>query len=412
MPRPDVPTALTSRRWTALAVLTLGRTAMGFQFQSVGAVSPLLVDHLRISNADLGWLIGLFSLPGIVLALPGGFLGDRFGDRRVVLAGLSLMTAGSVLMGVAESLHALAVGRLISAAGAILLNVLLTKMVADWFGGNEIVWAMAILINAWPVGIAIALFTLPSIASVWGLSGAFFTAAGTAAAGALGIAVFYASPPRVARSSTAPAVGTLSRREVWLVGVASAPWMIYNVGFAVALGFLPSLLVRNGLSVREAGLLLGVNALLFIASVLAGGAAAQWMARPGVVVSVGILAYAAGLAVLPYAPPWPTLMAVGLLGGLPAGSLVSAPTGVLRPGSRGAGLGLFYTAYYVGMTLLPPVAGRLQDTLGRAAALYFAAAAILAALPCYLAFRAVQAANAGAAHSPSPEPSPPLGARG
>jgi len=129
---------------------------MGFQFQSVGAVSPLLVERLHISNADLGWLIGLFSLPGIVVALPGGLLGDRFGDRRVVLMGLSLMTVGSAVMGVAEGYSAVVVGRVISAAGAIVLNVLLTKMLADWFTGGEIVWAMAIMMNAWPVGIGIA----------------------------------------------------------------------------------------------------------------------------------------------------------------------------------------------------------------------------------------------------------------
>lgn len=397
-----MPTAPSSSRWTALAVLTLARTAMGFQFQSVGAVSPLLVERLHISNADLGWLIGLFSLPGIVVSLPGGFLGDRFGDRRVVLAGLGLMTVGSAVMGVAESFAVAAAGRVISATGANVLNVLLTKMVADWFAGGEIVWALAILINAWPVGIGIALFTLPTIAAVWGLSGVFHVAAGTAALGALGIAFLYASPPRASRSPTTIGLTVLSRREVWLVGLASVPWMIYNVGFAVMLGFVPSLLVRGGLSVREAGLLLGVSTLLFIASVLAGGAAAQWLARPEVVVSAGLLTFTLGLAVLPYAPPWPTLLAVGLLGGLPAGSLVSAPTGVLRAESRGAGMGLFYTAYYVGMTLLPPVAGWLQDTLGRSAALYFGATAILAALPAYLAFRAAQAAGAIADDSPSP----------
>lgn len=58
-------------------------------------------------------------------------------------------------------------------------------------------------------------------------------------------------------------------------------------------------------------------------------------------------------------------------------------------------LGLFYTWYYVGMALLPPVAGRLQDVLGRSAALYFAAAAVLAALPFYVAFRALSAAREG-----------------
>src|SRR5215813_4683762 len=224
MPRPDVTTAPTSNRWTALAVLTFARTAMGFQFQSVGAVSPLLVERLHISNADLGWLIGLFSLPGIVVALPGGLLGDRFGDRRVVLMGLSLMTVGSAVMGVAEGYSAVVVGRVISAAGAIVLDVLLTRMLAEWCTGGEIVWAMAIMMNAWPVGIGIALFTLPSIAAEWGLAGAFHVAAGAAAVGALGIVCLYNSPPRTSRPPTALGLAALSRREIWLVAtVAHTP---------------------------------------------------------------------------------------------------------------------------------------------------------------------------------------------
>jgi MFS family permease len=49
--------------------------------------------------------------------------------------------------------------------------------------------------------------------------------------------------------------------------------------------------------------------------------------------------------------------------------------------------------YYLGMALLPPVAGRLQDALGRSAAVYFAAGAMLATLPCYLAFRSLASSS-------------------
>src|SRR5215470_7666360 len=94
-------------RWIALAVLTGARLAMGFQFQSVGAVSPLLMERFHIANAELGWLIGLFSLPGAFLSLPGGLLGRRFGDQRVVVVGLGLMAGGSALMAVAQSLSLL-----------------------------------------------------------------------------------------------------------------------------------------------------------------------------------------------------------------------------------------------------------------------------------------------------------------
>ena len=387
------PSAPESNRWTALAVLTLARTAMGFQFQSVGAVSPLLIERLHLSNAELGWLVGLFSMPGIFLSLPGGLLSARFGDRPVVLTGLGLMAAGSVVMGGAESYATIVVGRLMTAVGAILLNVLLTKMVTDWFAGGEIIWAMTILINAWPVGISLALLVLPAIANAWGMPAVFHVAAGVAVLGGLGIGLAYRPAPHVAPGARARGLSGLSRSEIGLVGVASVPWMLYNVGFAVMLGFLPSLLVRSGLSLEQAGLLLGVTTLLFIGSVLLGGASAQWLARPEFVITAGALAYAVGLAVLPYAPPWPTLLAVGILGGLPAGSLAAAPALVLRPESRSAGMGLFYTMYYLGMALMPPVAGWLQDTVGRSAAVYFAAATMLVTLPCYLGFRALSAAH-------------------
>lgn len=47
-------------------------------------------------------------------------------------------------------------GRVLSGAGAVLLNVLVTKMVTDWFQGRENVLALGILITSWPLGIAIA----------------------------------------------------------------------------------------------------------------------------------------------------------------------------------------------------------------------------------------------------------------
>ncbi len=78
-------------RWTALAVIFLTRLSMGFQLQSIASIAPFLIDEFRLSYAQLGWLLGLYLLPGAAIALPGGLLGRRFGDRRVVVVGLALM---------------------------------------------------------------------------------------------------------------------------------------------------------------------------------------------------------------------------------------------------------------------------------------------------------------------------------
>ena len=66
-------------RWTILAVLFTVRTVMGIQFQSVASTSPYLISDLAIDYTRLGVLIGLYNLPGVFLAFPGGLLGKRFG---------------------------------------------------------------------------------------------------------------------------------------------------------------------------------------------------------------------------------------------------------------------------------------------------------------------------------------------
>jgi len=58
--------------WLILAVMFLARAAMGFQFQSVASVAPFLIHSLRLNYAEIGTLIGLFSLPGAVVSLPAG----------------------------------------------------------------------------------------------------------------------------------------------------------------------------------------------------------------------------------------------------------------------------------------------------------------------------------------------------
>jgi MFS family permease len=47
--------------------------------------------------------MGLYLLPGTFLALPGGMLGARFGDRAIVLLALGPMTLGSASVAVGEA---------------------------------------------------------------------------------------------------------------------------------------------------------------------------------------------------------------------------------------------------------------------------------------------------------------------
>src|SRR3954447_22396913 len=118
-----------ANRWVALALFFLTRISLGFQFQAVGSAAPFLIDDFGLQFVQIGTLVGLYLLPGIVVAVPGGLLGRRFGDKRVVLYGMGLMIAGGIVAGVAASYWTLVAGRLISGTGAAFLVVLMSKMI-------------------------------------------------------------------------------------------------------------------------------------------------------------------------------------------------------------------------------------------------------------------------------------------
>ena len=71
---------------------------MGFQFQSLAAVGPALTTETAISYTALGTLMGIYLLPGAFFAIPSGWLGKRFGDKWLVMAGLAMMIGGGALL--------------------------------------------------------------------------------------------------------------------------------------------------------------------------------------------------------------------------------------------------------------------------------------------------------------------------
>src|SRR3974390_2780024 len=102
---------------------------MAFQFQTVAAVAPLLKTQFGVGIAEIGFLIGLYFTPGVVLALPGGAIGKWLGDKRTTLVALLLMLLGSLAMALGESWGLQVAGRFVGGAGGVLLNVQLTKMI-------------------------------------------------------------------------------------------------------------------------------------------------------------------------------------------------------------------------------------------------------------------------------------------
>jgi len=383
------------RLWLILAALTLARTTMGFQFQSVAAVGPLLTSNSVITHAELGALIGVYLLPGALFAIPGGWLGKRFGDKRVVLTGLAMMTLGGALLALSDAYHVMFIGRLISGLGAVLLNVLVTKMVTDWFAEHRLATAMGILISSWPLGIAIALLTIGPLEEMLGLRLMFFVPVAICAIALLVIATIYTSPPgsaEFAKGSNQPSEGKLTSFELWAVVLSACVWCLYNVALILPLSFGPEFLVSRGISLTSAGAIVSLTSWLIIPALPLGAWFAERIGRPVSTMVVTFVAIAILIWMIPVTSSYVVIFAaIGIIFG-PAGGLIMAlPAQVLKKENRAIGMGIFFTIYYLGMGVLPAIAGYARDVTGNPATpLILAGVAILIAVFALAGFRMIQ----------------------
>jgi hypothetical protein len=149
-------------------------------------LAPIL-PRLACSSASTSRRVLSWQCPGAI--------GNRYGDKAVVLVGLALMTCGDLTMAFSSAWALQIGGRLLAGVGGVLLNVLMSKMVTDWFADKEIATAMGIFVNSWIVGIALALVVLPPIAVRDGISSAFIVVTVLVIVSMAVLAVYYRAPP-------------------------------------------------------------------------------------------------------------------------------------------------------------------------------------------------------------------------
>ena len=388
-------------RWSILALLFVCRIGLGLQFQTLGSVSDSLVAALGFSYAQIGTLIGLFMLPGLVLALPAGYLGRKLSDRVLVSLALLWLAAGGLIAALAQGFGWLALGRLACGVGFVFSTIYLTKMTADWFAGKELATAMGILVMSWPLGIA-----LGQIGQVWidlhmGWPAVFAAAALYCALAAVAMFVGYRPPPSLAPQPTGP-IG-LPRGELLLTLLAASCWGLYNAGYIVFLSFAPRVLMAGGHGPVPAAAIISLASWAMIFSGAIGGRIADRSGRGALMFYLCCVVGVVALLLLRQTA-WavPLSLVYGLAGGAPAGVIMALTGEAMAPQRRAFGMGVFFSLYFVLLSLGPPLAGGLYDASRdpfvplQFAVLLFAGAA--------LAFWLFRRLKAGALRTSAPPP--------
>src|SRR3954452_1570914 len=106
------------RRWYTLGVLCLSLVLIGIDNTILNVALPTLVRDLGASTSALQWMVDSYVLVFAGLLLSAGALGDKYGRRRALSAGLVVFGVASVLSAFSGSSGQLIAARALMGLGA------------------------------------------------------------------------------------------------------------------------------------------------------------------------------------------------------------------------------------------------------------------------------------------------------
>ena len=153
-----------------------------FRMFGLFALLPVLSTYAAgLSHATpmlIGIAVGGYGLTQAALQIPFGALSDRLGRVPVIVFGLVIFAAGSVIAGQSDSIYGVIGGRLLQGAGAI--SATLTALLADATREEMRTRSMAVLGIGIGSSFLLALVAGPVIAAAVGVRSLFFVGAGLA----------------------------------------------------------------------------------------------------------------------------------------------------------------------------------------------------------------------------------------
>jgi ACS family hexuronate transporter-like MFS transporter len=352
-----------------IALVILGAVAFGLTYADHAPLIPLIAADLALSDVQSGLLSTALFAAYLATTVVGIGPIDRLGPRRAVGLGLALATLGAALVAIAPDYAIALAGKATQGVASALAFVSATRYIVGLYGDRRSHFALGLYGAGFPLGSALALALMPTLASALGA----WRSAFAAEAALIGlVALAWTRSPEV---PALPARGDM--RDALRCGNCWAMSLQHAAGFGLALAsgtWITVFLLREfTLPLSLSGLLGSV--LLFLA-VIARSVGGWLLAREHVptkaVMRAGDLSIVTGVALLALpGRPLPLallgMVLVGLGVGLPYAAVFNTAAASL-PAAPAAAQGLAAIGGTAGVMIGAPAMGYAVQTLGFGAA--------------------------------------------
>jgi MFS family permease len=197
-------------------------------FMVLPLISIYSADMVGATPFLLGLAVGAYGLTQAVLQIPMGWLSDHIDRRWVIVFGLLLLVAGSVVAALSTSIWGVIGGRFLQGAGAIASATM--ALVADYTRVEQRAKASAIIGGSIAIAFGLALVLGPTFANFGGLQ-LVFAATGALALAGIVVVAFLPKPQRVQRAHREEGAGFNRSRLADVLSITSLNTMYLSIFF-------------------------------------------------------------------------------------------------------------------------------------------------------------------------------------
>lgn len=367
-------------RWVALAIIFITFIQFSLNWLNVVPMFPSMIGQMHISGVEIATIVSAFLLGFGIVHVPAGVAAEHYGLRSVVVVGIALEGAGTVLTALGPSYSALVAGRVLAGVGGSIYDAGVIGLIGAWFGGKEIVLASGLIFGAaFAVGGSAGIYGWGLLAALVGWRQALLVGALFSLALLVMLAFVDPTPREQARAGATSRswrlswesfLRAVSNRRIWLMGIA----FFGGYGAYLATANLAPEYAIHALkfSPNEANLLGGIFILVGIPGALIGG----WLGDRligitntfivGVAIEAAAFIYVFALHGSSAVGFWIAIIAVGvmMISAISAWMGIPATTASIKPQDYATAGGLLYSISAVAGAVMPILYAKLGADYG------------------------------------------------